>query len=135
MTQPIDVLMTRLGLSNADLVRVSTQQLSFKNVQKARTGRRITTNIQDKILTSLLTLKSELKLVRRDLFRYEAGEEMVGSIPLTEAEPKAKVVAPKQAIPSAAAVLKKKKRSKKQAIVANSLKARKAAKKGWKKRR
>ena len=80
MSQPIDVLMTRLELSNADLVRASTQQLSFKNVQKARTGRRLTPNIQDKILVALLKLKPELKLARRDLFRYDIGEGVVGAV-------------------------------------------------------
>ena len=36
---PLDELMTELGLSNADLVKASTEQLTFKMVQKARGGR------------------------------------------------------------------------------------------------
>ena len=78
--QPIDTLMTRLGLGNADLVRASTEQLTFKNVQKARAGRPITTNIQDKILSALLKLKPQLKIARRDLFRYDIGEPVVEAI-------------------------------------------------------
>jgi len=61
--------MTQLGISNADLVHASTQQLTFKNVQKGRVGRRLTPNIQDKILTALLALKPDLKVRRGDLFR------------------------------------------------------------------
>ncbi len=69
--QPFDALMTRLGLTNADLVHASTQQLSFKMVQKGRRGRRLTPNIQSKILTALLAVKPDLNLRRGDLFRYE----------------------------------------------------------------
>ncbi len=75
--QPLDVLMTRLGITNADLVKASTEQLSFKMVQKGRTGRRITPNIQDKILNALVKIKPDLQTRRRDLFRYELNEEAV----------------------------------------------------------
>ncbi|GEM_PF-999810 len=78
--QPLDALMTKLGLSNADLVGASTEQLSFKNVQKGRAGRHVTPNIQDKILTALTTLKPDLKLRKRDLFRYEASPEFAGKV-------------------------------------------------------
>ena len=78
--QPLDVLMTEMNISNADLVQASTEQLSFKNVQKGRTGHRLTTNIQDKILTALLKLKPYLKLSRRDLFRYEMSEDAIEKI-------------------------------------------------------
>src|SRR3989344_2796425 len=52
-TQPLEALLTRLGLTNADLVRASTQQLSFKMVQRGRKGRKLTPNIQRKILNAL----------------------------------------------------------------------------------
>ena len=78
--QPIDTLMTQHGISNGDLVAASTEQLTFKNVQKARTGRRLTINIQDKILNALLKLKPELKLARRDLFRYDVDPTVVDAI-------------------------------------------------------
>ncbi len=66
--QPLDALMTQLGLTNAQLVHASTEQLSFKMVQKARKGRRLSRNIQTKILTVLLTIKPDLKLRLQDLF-------------------------------------------------------------------
>ena len=65
---PFDALMTQLGLTNADLVKASTDQLTFKMVQKGRKGRRLTINGQEKILRALLTLKPDLKTVRQDLF-------------------------------------------------------------------
>ena len=71
--QPLDELMTKLGLTNADLVRASTEQLSFKMVQKGRKGRRLTPNMQAKILAALLAVKPDLNLRPRDLFRYEMG--------------------------------------------------------------
>ena len=79
--QPLDALMNRLGLTNADLVKASTEQLSFKMVNKGRAGnRRLSPNVQDKILMALLTLKPELKLKRRDLFFYDLVEPVVQRI-------------------------------------------------------
>lgn len=78
--QPLDTLMIKLGLSNADLVKASTDQLSFKMVQKGRSGRRLTTNGQEKILRALLAAKPELKVKRRELFRYEPSESVVAGI-------------------------------------------------------
>ncbi|MGH7197248.1 MAG: hypothetical protein ACREH5_00690 [Candidatus Omnitrophota bacterium] len=78
--QPLDTLMTKLGLSNADLVNASTDQLSFKMVQKGRSGRRLTMNCQEKILRALLAVKPDLKVKRRELFRYEPGESVVAGI-------------------------------------------------------
>ena len=78
--QPLDTLMTQLGVTNADLVNASTEQLSFKMVQKGRKGRRLSPNIQDKILTALLKVKPDLKTRRRDLFRYEPDASVVEQI-------------------------------------------------------
>ena len=47
-----DVLKAR-GLDNSDLVKASTEQLTFKQVQKARTGCRVTAKIQGKITRAL----------------------------------------------------------------------------------
>ena len=52
-SQPLDGVMTRLGVSNADLVAGSSEQLSFKVVQKGRKGRRLTPGAQKKILRAL----------------------------------------------------------------------------------
>ena len=62
--------MTRLGLSNTDLVRVSTKQLSHKMVQKGRKGRRLTPNIQIKILLALNALSPDKKFIVSELFNY-----------------------------------------------------------------
>jgi len=48
--------MTELGLSNADLVKASTEQLTFKMVQKARKGKPLTPNVRNKIIAALKTL-------------------------------------------------------------------------------
>ncbi len=68
--QPLVLLMTRLGVSNADLVHASTKQLSFKVVQKGRNGRRLTPNAQYKILAALNAVKPEQALTLKDLFTY-----------------------------------------------------------------
>ena len=65
---PLDVLMTRLGLTNAQLVQASTEQLTFKMVQKARKGRALSPNIQAKILAALLTVNPGVNVTRLDLF-------------------------------------------------------------------
>ena len=53
--QPLDALLTELGIENHALVAASTEQLTHKQVQKARKGRYITINIQRKILKALNT--------------------------------------------------------------------------------
>lgn len=80
MAQPLDAIMTRLGLTNADLVKVSTEQLSFKVAQKGRKGHHLTPNLQDKILNALLAARPGLSFKRRDLFRYPPSIAMVGGI-------------------------------------------------------
>src|SRR4051812_27125443 len=79
-TQPLDTLMTRLGLTNAQLVEASTEQLSFKMVNKGRKGQRLTPNIQEKILRALQAAKPGLVLKRRDLFRYEMDPSAAAQI-------------------------------------------------------
>jgi hypothetical protein len=51
--QPINDVLTARGLANGDLVKASTEQLTFKQVQKARMGRPVTANIQGKIMRAL----------------------------------------------------------------------------------
>lgn len=68
--QPLDGLLTRLGLSNHDLVSVSTEQLSHKMVQKGRRGRRLTPNVRTKILNALHNAVPGKKFAHRDLFNY-----------------------------------------------------------------
>ena len=68
--QPLDEVLTRLGLSNADLVAASTEQLTHKMVQKGRKGRRLTPNVQMKILKALNHLKPDPKFSVKQLFNY-----------------------------------------------------------------
>jgi hypothetical protein len=51
--QPIDALLTELGVGNHDLVAASTEQLTHKQVQKARKGRQLSPNLQRKVLNAL----------------------------------------------------------------------------------
>jgi hypothetical protein len=51
--QPLDGILKARGLSNEDVVKASTEQLTFKQVQKARMGHAVTINIQNKILRAL----------------------------------------------------------------------------------
>lgn len=67
-SQPLDIFMTRHGLTNADLVNASTEQLTFKMVQKGRKGRPLTPNVQKKILNAVLTAKPGLRVGPRELF-------------------------------------------------------------------
>jgi hypothetical protein len=69
-TQPLDGIMTQLGLTNTDLVRVSTEQISHKMVQKGRQGRRLNLPIRQKILNALNGAQKEQFFTLRDLFNY-----------------------------------------------------------------
>lgn len=74
-TQPLDAILTEKGLSNKDLVAASTDQLTHKQVQKSRKGRRVTANIQQKILVALNAIESGEEgkpgYQLTDLFNYE----------------------------------------------------------------
>jgi DNA-binding Xre family transcriptional regulator len=52
-SQPIDGLMERWKLGNHDLVEASTEQLSHKQVQKARKGRQLTLHLMQKVCRAL----------------------------------------------------------------------------------
>ena len=70
--QPLDLLMEKFKLSNTDLVDASTKQLTHKMVAKARRGRRLTNNIQNKILEALKSLRPDEKLTLKDLFNVSS---------------------------------------------------------------
>lgn len=67
--QPLDGLMTSLGMTNEALVDLSRRQLSFRHVQKARKGRRIKSRIQLDIL-EVLNRWSDKKYTFEELFNY-----------------------------------------------------------------
>jgi hypothetical protein len=67
--QPLDQIMEERGLKNHDLVAASKDGLTHKQVQKGRKGRRLTRNIQDKIVSSLSSCMGESYVVSQ-LFTY-----------------------------------------------------------------
>ncbi len=58
-------------LTNEDLVSSSTKQLTFKQVQKARAGRWVTPNIQQKIVLALNSCLSDIQYRTEDLFDFK----------------------------------------------------------------
>ena len=67
--QPLDTIMEERGLKNHDLVAASKDGLTHKQVQKGRRGRRLTRNIQDKIVAALSASTGEVYKLDR-LFNY-----------------------------------------------------------------
>jgi len=51
--QPLDALMNSWGLGNHDLVDASTEQLTHKQVQRARSGRTLTLHMMQKVARAL----------------------------------------------------------------------------------
>lgn len=67
--QPLDKIMEERGMKNHDLVAVSKEGLTHKQVQKGRKGRRLTRNIQDKIVVALSAATKETHKIDQ-LFNY-----------------------------------------------------------------
>lgn len=92
--QPLDRLMQSWGLDNHDLVTVSTEQLTHKQVQKARQGRQLTLKLMQKVARALNVaiwnrLSGEQKeryveYIHRDLFAYAKGYDATASDPNRE---------------------------------------------------
>jgi hypothetical protein len=68
--QPLDKVMEEQGLKNHDLVAASPDGLTHKQVNKGRKGRRLTRNVQDKIV-SALSAATDNNYMRSDLFNYK----------------------------------------------------------------
>ena len=73
--QPLHALMDKLAISNHDLVASYDGQLTHKTVMKARRGRKISRQLQLKVLQAfnsrLMEVHPELESkVREDLFNY-----------------------------------------------------------------
>jgi len=68
--QPLDKVLEGCSLENDDLVQASCEQLTYKQVQKARQGRRITPNIKGKIVRALNGAAKEKIYSEKDLFNY-----------------------------------------------------------------
>ncbi|MBK1790019.1 hypothetical protein [Persicirhabdus sediminis] len=83
--QPLDRMMQAWGMSNHDLVEVSTEQMTHKQVQKARKGRRLTLKMMQKVCRAFnvaiwYQLNDEEKeayyeYMHRDLFSYAKGAD------------------------------------------------------------
>lgn len=92
--QPLDALMLRLGIDNHDLVAVSLEQLTHKQVQKARSGRRLTLSMMQKVARALnVCIYGRLKpedrekfheYIHRDLFNYAKGYDPAAEDPNSE---------------------------------------------------
>ncbi len=83
--QPLDRMMDEWGIGNHDMVEVSTEQLTHKQVQKARKGRRLTLKMMQKVtrafnVTIWHRLNDEQKeayyeYLHRDLFSYAKAHD------------------------------------------------------------
>jgi hypothetical protein len=51
--QPLDAIMERWGIANHQLVEASTEQLTHKQVQRARKGRQLTLHLMQKLTRTL----------------------------------------------------------------------------------
>ncbi|MGE0269278.1 MAG: hypothetical protein AB7S78_12580 [Candidatus Omnitrophota bacterium] len=71
--QPIDIILTERGLTNEDLVKASTEQLTFKQVRKARAGRPVSPNIQEKIVRALNACGGEVRYRVGEIFKRDKG--------------------------------------------------------------
>ena len=67
--QPIAEILTELDLKPNDLVSASTEHLTHKMVSRACKGRRLTPNVQSKVLNAL-NKASGRTLSLDDLFNY-----------------------------------------------------------------
>ena len=75
--QPLDAIMTEKGIRNHDLVAaMQPGYLNHKQVQKARKGRRLTTNIQDKVLAALNACAAPESYKMDDLFTYRGKKSL-----------------------------------------------------------
>ncbi|MEG0025291.1 MAG: hypothetical protein RR553_08425 [Akkermansia sp.] len=70
--QPLSTIMQYWGLTNHDLVNISTEQLTHKQVQRARQGRTLTLAMMQKVARALnVGIWNKLTLAQReDYFEY-----------------------------------------------------------------
>ncbi|MCB1065517.1 MAG: hypothetical protein KDN20_21690 [Verrucomicrobiae bacterium] len=68
--QPLDAIMTELGIGNHELVEASTEQLTHKQVQKGRKGRQLTANLRTKIAHAM----NAVLAVRGEESRFKSGD-------------------------------------------------------------
>lgn len=81
--QPLNAIMQRWGVSNHDLVEISIEQLTHKQVQRARQGRQLTLKMMQKVARALnVAIWSKLtdsqkeqyfEYLHKHLFNYAKG--------------------------------------------------------------
>ena len=74
--QPLTGLLAEKGLKPHDLVAASTEKITHKMVARACKGRRLTPNVQSKILRAL-NLAAGGQYALGDLFNYHGGRPRV----------------------------------------------------------
>ncbi len=67
--QPISQLLESLAIPSHGLVEASTEHITHKMVSRACKGRRLTRNVQHKILRAL-NAKADARYALSDLFNY-----------------------------------------------------------------
>ena len=82
-SQPLDGLMARWNITNHELVEVSEEQLTHKQVQRAKSGRKLTLKMMMKVARALnLAIWSKLdapkkerfvQYLHKDIFSYSKG--------------------------------------------------------------
>ena len=68
--QPLSKIMVELGLKSHEIVEASDEQMTHKMVARAMKGRRLTPNVQHKILNALNKV-TEKNYSLKDLFNYK----------------------------------------------------------------
>ena len=75
--QPLDAIMTEKEIRNHDLVAaVPPGTITHKQVQKARKGRRLTTNMQEKVLAALNAYLVPESCEFKDVFNYRGKKSL-----------------------------------------------------------
>lgn len=69
--QPLDKILNELDLTNHDLVGSSTKQITHKMAHKGRKGRRLSRNVQTKILNALNACQNIKMFTLQDIFTYD----------------------------------------------------------------
>lgn len=95
--QPLDTLMQSWHLTNHDLVEISTEQLTHKQVQKARQGRQLTLKMMQKVCRALnVAIWQKLNPARKEqyfeymhkhLFNYAKGYDALWKDPNADMMP------------------------------------------------
>ena len=75
--QPLDAIMTEKEIKNHDLVAAAPPGfITHKQVQKARKGRRLTANMQEKILDALNAFLVPESYEFKDVFNYRGKKPL-----------------------------------------------------------